>query len=58
MHFDKDFDLLWQEGFVKRYDGIYLITSLLYLKSLEDIESRCWSEKIKNYGYDKYFSKY
>lgn len=38
MHFDKNFDLLWQEGFVKRYDGIYLITSLLYLKSLEDIE--------------------
>ena len=39
VHFDKNFDLLWQEGFVKRYDGIYLITSLLYLKSLEDIES-------------------
>lgn len=39
MHFDKNFDLLWQEGFVKRYDGINLITSLLYLKSLEDIES-------------------
>lgn len=39
IHFDKIFDLLWQEGIVKRYDGIYLITSLLYLKSLEDIES-------------------
>ena len=39
IHFDKIFDLLWQEGFVKRYDGIYLITSLLYLKSLEDMES-------------------
>lgn len=39
IYFDKIFDLLWQEGIVKRYDGIYLITSLLYLKSLEDIES-------------------
>ena len=39
IHFDKIFDLLWQEGFVKRYDGIYLITSLLYLKSLEDMAS-------------------
>ena len=38
MHFDKNFDLLWQKGIVKWYDGIYLITSLLYLKSLEDIE--------------------
>lgn len=39
VHFDKNFDLLWQEGFVNRYDSIYLNTSLLYLKSLEDIES-------------------
>lgn len=39
IHFDKIFNLLWQEGIVKWYDGIYLITSLLYLKSLEDIES-------------------
>ena len=38
VHFDKNFDLLWQKGIVKWYDGIYLITSLLYLKSLEDIE--------------------
>lgn len=38
VHFDKNFDLLWQKGIVKWYDGIYLITSLLYQKSLEDIE--------------------
>ena len=48
VHFDKNIDLLWQEGFVKRYDGIYLFTSLLYLKSLER-ECRCRSEKIKIY---------
>ena len=24
VHFDKIFDLLWQEGIVKWYDGIYL----------------------------------
>ena len=39
IHFDTIFDLFWQEGIVKWYDGIYLITSLLFLKSLEDIES-------------------
>ena len=58
MRFDKNFDLLWQEGFVIRYDGIYLITSLLYLKRLEDIESVDVGVLKKNYGYDKYFSKY
>ena len=37
-HLDKIFDLFRQAGITNRFDAIYQITCLLYLKSLEDIE--------------------
>lgn len=38
-HLDEIFDLFLQVGITNRFDTIYQVTCLLYLKSLEDIEN-------------------